>query len=501
MAERRQYRSMRHLALDHVDFLSIFDRFDEGIIIVDDQGRIVYYNDTMSRIDDLAPDATVGRRITEIYDLNEETSMIMRCLRAAAPIVNRTFFYRTRMGKVANTIHSVFPLIRDEKLIGAICFVKDYTLLEASITSITPSSQKQGVRNGAGYTFDDIVGRDPELLRCVNTAKMAANSPSPVMLYGETGTGKELFAQAIHHCSSRRKNRYIPINCAAIPENLLEGILFGTTRGAFTGALDRAGLFERASGGTLFLDEVNSMPIGLQAKILRVLQEKKVRRLGSLGEIDIDIKVVSSVNREPHLDIEDGVLRPDLFYRLGVVFIRIPPLRERIGDIDLLVAHFLEKIGDSLGTRVRKVDPRVMQVFAGYRWPGNVRELEHILEGAMNIAGRRESIAYRHLPAYFRHGRHVRPQGAKSEEDHRGQPAVPADPVHPQPVKTAHASVPSPSMRSLRDTRLGIERAMIVDALSDCRGNVTRAAGKLGISRQLLHYKMKKHGLLRRDFI
>lgn len=309
MAERRQYRSMRHLALDRVDFLSIFDRFDEGIIIVDHGGRIVYYNDTMSRIDDLKPDVTVGRRITEIYGLTNETSMIMRCLNAAEPIVNRTFFYRTRMGKVANTIHSVFPLIRDEKLIGAICFVKDYTPLEASIVSITPSSERTKYNSGPGFTFDDIVGRDPELLRCVNTARMAANSPSPVMLCGETGTGKELFAQAIHSFSSRRKKRYIPVNCAAIPESLLEGILFGTNRGAFTGALDRAGLFESASGGTLFLDEINSMPVGLQAKILRVLQEKKVRRLGSRNEVDTDIKTISSVNREPHLDIEDNVLR------------------------------------------------------------------------------------------------------------------------------------------------------------------------------------------------
>ncbi len=501
MAERRQYRSMRHLALDHVDFLSIFDCFDEGIIIVDDQGRIVYYNDTMSRIDDLKPDATVGRRVTEIYDLTVETSMIMRCLRAGEPIVNRTFFYRTRMGKVANTIHSVFPLIRDEKLIGAICFVKDYNLLEAGITSITPSSEKgEGDSSGAGYIFNDIVGHDPELLRCVNTAKMAANSPSPVMLCGETGTGKELFAQAIHNYSSRRKKRYIPINCAAIPENLLEGILFGTNRGAFTGALDRAGLFERASGGTLFLDEVNSMPIGLQAKILRVLQEKKVRRLGSLSEIDIDIKIISSVNREPHLDIEGSVLRPDLFYRLGVVFIRIPPLRERLSDIETLVAHFLEKIGHSLGTRVRRVEPRVMEVFAGYPWPGNIRELEHILEGAMNIAGRRESIAYRHLPAYFRNGRHPRAPGSDVEQRRRRTPFVaPSAGARRRPPKPPEAAVSS--MRSLPDTRLGIERNMIVGALSDCRGNVTRAAAKLGISRQLLHYKMKKYGLLRRDFM
>ena len=501
MAKRRQYRSMRHLALDHVDFLSIFDRFDEGIIIVDDQGRIVYYNDTMCRIDDLKPDVAIGRRVTEIYDLTDETSMIMRCLRAAEPLVNRTFFYRTRMGKVANTIHSVFPLIRDEKLIGAICFVKDYTLLEASITSITPSPEEEGRSSGAGYTFDDIVGRDPELLRCVNTARMAADSPSPVMLCGETGTGKELFAQAIHNFSSRRKQHYIPVNCAAIPENLLEGILFGTNRGAFTGALDRAGLFERASGGTLFLDEVNSMPIGLQAKILRVLQEKRVRRLGSLDEIDIDIKIISSVNREPHLDIEDSVLRPDLFYRLGVVFIRIPPLRERIGDIDMLVAHFLKKVGNHLGTRVRKVDARVMEVFAGYPWPGNVRELEHILEGAMNIARRQESIAYRHLPAYFRQGRRRRQtekaKAGKSPSRAQAAPAADGGGPHRTHPPVASAS----SLRSLPDTRLGIERSMIVGALNDCRGNVTRAAGKLGISRQLLHYKMKKHGLRRQDFM
>ena len=269
---------------------------------------------------------------------------------------------------------------------GAIMFVKDYQLLDKTMSNIRPPQKKGHYNNGTQYTFKNVKGNNPEFRRCINTAQMAANSPSPIMLYGETGTGKELFAQSIHNVSVRRKAGYIPVNCSAIPENLLEGILFGTTRGAFTGALDKPGLFEMANGGTLLLDEINSMPIGLQGKILRVLQEKKVRRVGSLKEIDIDAKIISSINIQPHQAIENNTLRADLFYRLGVVFIGIPPLVERKDDISLLVQFFVEKCSDTLGVRQHRLSKQVMDMFFTYQWPGNVRELEHIIEGAMNVA-------------------------------------------------------------------------------------------------------------------
>jgi arginine utilization regulatory protein len=508
MTQERPYKLPFHFELDNVDFLGVLEDFDEGVIIADPSGRIVYYNEAMGKIDDLNPDYAVGQRIVEVYDLNEDTSIIMECLKNGCPIVNRHLFYRTRIGKFANTIHRVYPLYRSGEMIGAICFVRDYHVLENTIASVAIPMRQSDPEVGTIYSFDDIVGINQLFQRAVNTALMAANSPSPIMLYGETGTGKELFAQSIHSHSLRRKRRYIPVNCAAIPENLLEGILFGTSKGAFTGALDKPGLFERANGGTIFLDEVNSMPIGLQAKILRVIQEKKVRRLGSLNEIEVDLKIVSSVSREPHRDIEDHILRPDLFYRLGVVFIRIPPLRERRDDLGLLVEHFLQKVGKSHGIRVRGLGHRVINSFYEYDWPGNVRELEHVIEGAINVVGNEETIRFKHLPHHFAGKFEI-----AGSRDGQSRSDTPTGSGRSATVPFREAASLSPGMRppetggrrpggasNLVEAQAQMEKELVCRALTESLGNVKNAALKLGISRQLLHYKLKKFGLDRKEF-
>jgi arginine utilization regulatory protein len=216
----------------------------------------------------------------------------------------------------------------------------------------------------------------------IRMARMSAASPSPIMISGETGTGKELFAQSIHNHSPRKKKPFIPVNCAAIPENLLEGILFGTSRGSFTGAIDKPGLFEQANGGTIFLDELDAMPLTLQVKLLRVIQEKKVRKLGSLKEIDLDVKILSSVGQQPLKIVQNGSLRMDLFYRMGVVSIMLPPLRERQEDMETLIQHFIAKYNQALGEKVESISSEVADLFVGYRWPGNVRELENVIERA-----------------------------------------------------------------------------------------------------------------------
>jgi arginine utilization regulatory protein len=474
---------MKELELDNVDYLSVLRDLDEGIIITDRKGVIVYYNPAMAKIDDLEPEYPLGKKVIEVYDLTDDTSVIMECLKNGRPIVNRHLFYRTRLGKVANTIHRVFPLFSGERLIGAVCFVRDYHVLAETIASIAMPNPKSERDNGTIYTFEDIIGDHPAFLRAVNTAMMAANSPSPIMLYGETGTGKELLAQSIHNHSVRKRRPYIPINCAAIPENLLEGILFGTSKGAFTGALNKPGLFERASGGSLLLDEVNSMPVNLQVKMLRVLQEKKVRRVGSLTEIDIDLKVISSVNKEPHRAIEEGSLRPDLFYRLGVVFIPLPPLRERREDIDKLVHHFLKKHGRSLAKTVPRVSEEVMALFNCYHWPGNVRELEHFIESGMNLAVPGESLALHHLQGYF-----------------RGQFNNWLFQNNSDPLLQISASESQPAPKSLVEIQAEREKNVIIQALEICGGNVSKAARRMGISRQLLRYKMIKYELDRKDF-
>ncbi len=488
------------LDLTYRDFLTVFDRLTAGVIIVNLRGTIIYYNDGMAKIDGLERASVVGKAVTEVYDLTPETSMLIQCLRTRKPTIDRPFFYQTRMGRVANTIHSAFPLFRNKSLKGAVCFVREYNALEEAFTHAPMPRPKVNLGNGTRFTFASIVGAAPEFLQAVNTAIMAAGTPSPVMLYGETGTGKELFAQAIHNQSRRSKARFTAINCAAIPENLLEGILFGTSKGAFTGAQDKPGLFEKTSGGTLFLDELNAMPVSLQAKILRVLQERKVRRVGSFAEIEIDLKVISSVNRQPHLAISEKTLRPDLFYRLGVVFIPIPPLRERKEDLERLMHHFMEKHSHALGKHPASFSKEVLDHFLAYHWPGNVRELEHVIEGALNLVGPGHTIEMDHLQSHLPTWYRMRNQPSTPDSHFPDQTPAP-DAGHPsKEIPGAPKPVGGRRTKSLIKTQEERERRLIAGALQNFKGNVTQAARSMGISRQLLHYKMKKHRISRSNF-
>jgi arginine utilization regulatory protein len=285
----------------------------------------------------------------------------------------------------------------------------------------------------------------------------------------------------------------VAINCAAIPENLLEGLLFGTSEGAFTGAIDKAGLFETADGGTFFLDEINAMSPGLQVKLLRFLQERKVRRVGAMREINVDLKVISSVNVLPHAAIESGSMRADLFYRLAVVFISIPPLRERMEDLDRLGTHFLAKANGHLGKQVTGIAMDVMNRFNHYTWPGNVRELEHVIEGAMNMVGAEATIQMHHLsvPLLMESPRQATaPSHARSANNG----------TRFSPAFSASSKEPARSDLTLVEMKTKSEIASIQAALTASRGNAADAARRLGISPQLMHYKLKRLGIDRRVF-
>jgi arginine utilization regulatory protein len=491
--DREALRTAATRILAGVDGLGLLGIYDEGVIVADVEGRIVFYNEAQAKIDDLPVDYVLGRHVNEIYTLDRESSLIMRCLDSGEAIYGHLFFYRTRRGKVANTICSAYPLRHDGKLAGCICIVKNYNLLERTITSasLIPSDQRPSLGNGTRFQFTDIIGSDEAFLKALKIARLAADSPSPIMLCGETGTGKEIFAQSIHNYSARGARPFVAINCAAIPENLLEGLLFGTTRGAFTGAVTRQGIFEQAHGGTLFLDELNAMPINLQAKLLRVLQEQRLRRVGGSEDIAIDLKVLSSVNEAPHAAIKAGRLRTDLYYRLGVVFIAIPPLRERPADIDLLTRHFIHVQNRKLNKLVSGISREVMDLFRRYHWPGNVRELEHIVEGTMNVLGGEDRIERRHLPIHFFHPdfgalTHERPAAAASMTP---RAATPTSVPH-------HRTRPDTASRGdLIAQQQRRECELIKEHLAAAGGNAAEAARRLGISRQLLHYKLKKYCL------
>ena len=312
-----------------------------------------------------------------------------------------------------------------------------------------------------------LVGHSTAIRKVYQAIEQVAAAKTSVMLLGETGTGKEMVARAIHEASPRRDNLFVPVNCAAIPADILESELFGHSRGAFTGAhKDRIGKFELAQGGTLFLDEITEMDFHLQAKLLRVLQEKTIERLGSNQPIELDIRIIAATNRDPVEAVEEKKLRQDLYYRLNVFSIELPPLRERLGDVPLLARHFLEKHAAELGYACPEILPAAMEWLEAYSWPGNIRELENMMERALVLTRGQEPVGLSHLPGCEESG--------KGEDTYR--------------VGPAGSLALAPQLEAL-------EKRLIYRALEAAGNNKAEAARLLEISERSLWYKVKKYGL------
>lgn len=326
--------------------------------------------------------------------------------------------------------------------------------------------ENQFLRDEAGQIGKSIIGESPAIRKVHQAIAQVAAEKATVLIAGETGTGKELVARAIHQQSPRKNALFVAVNCAAIPSEMLESELFGHERGAFTGAVkERIGKFELADGGTLFLDEVTEMPIALQAKLLRALQEGTIERLGSNRQLNVDIRVVAATNRDPMLAIKEGKLREDLYYRLNVFRIDLPPLRDRLSDIKILAAHFLKK-------RNVRIDEDAASLLENYAWPGNIRELENVLERAAIVCGG-QLIKTENLPADM---------------------VKKTDSVAPQLTDTNGLSNPKLSL-SLPDALESIEIQMISEALKQANGNKSRAAKLLEISERSLWYKLSRYHL------
>jgi len=481
-----------------------FDDHSEGVMIVNIHTEIIYYNEAQGLIDDLSPAEALGKTILDLYRVGDNTSFpSLRCLFGRTALRNHACFYRTHLGKLVNSIHNVFPLFSGESVLGCICFISDYGGISSQFNTAPREEARAEQRaegseagkterlDSGGYVFEDIITRNVRFKAVLEEAKRAAETPSPVMIYGETGTGKEMMAQAIHNQSPRWNRPFMALNCAAIPEALLEGILFGTTKGAFTGALDKPGAMELASGGTLFLDEINSMPLGLQSKILRAVQEQMVRRVGAAKETRVNLKIISACNIHPKIAVAGGDMRPDLFYRLGVVIIAIPPLRDRKDDLPPLTRHFIAKLNEKLAKRIDGVSPQVSRAFMQYHWPGNARELEHALEGAMNIAIGTTTLELYHFNDLYASLAY----GDSDSEAHSIYEELPAGrgfPRRPQPAAPAEPSEAGDEPEELRN---------LVGALEACGGNASKAARLLGISPQLMNYRMKKYQLKKQCII
>jgi arginine utilization regulatory protein len=413
------------------------------------------------------------KNLLDVFMFKEDqTSTLVKALQEGQETTNVKQTYFNNKGREISTINNTIPILEDGKIQGAVEIAHDITKLERLI---------KGNMNHKGtprFTFDSIIGNSPALKQVIDSAKRATRTSSYVLIVGETGTGKELFAQSIHNGSSRFSAPFISQNCAALPDNLIESLLFGTKRGAFTGAIDQPGLFEQANGGTLLLDEINSLNLNLQAKLLCVLQEKTIRRVGDTKDIPVDVRVIANTNEEPIYAIRNNHLREDLYYRLGVVTIFIPPLRERKEDIPLLVQSFIKKYNERFQMNVKGLSKEVIQSFNDYEWHGNVRELEHIIEAAMNIMmDEEETIVYSHLPYQYRSRMHM-----KEKMD---------------PISTVDTFIKEQADMSapLKDQMELFEKEYIQQVLRKNGYNISRTAAVLGLSRQSLQYRLKKLNL------
>ncbi len=455
---------------------AILHEIEEGVHIVDKDGVTLVYNNSMEKIEGLDEAQVVGKHLLDVFpNWTQENSTLLTALENETPIVKGHQTYLNLKGKKIRTSNTTYPVYSGDNLIGAVEIAKDLTEvsnMSEEIISLRQQLIKPRKKGGDGkqyYTFENIVGRENVVLQAIKIGQRAAGTVSSVMIVGETGTGKELFAQSIHELSPRVDKPFIAQNCAAIPESLLEAILFGSTRGSFTGAQDRPGLFEQADGGTLFLDEINSMSLPLQAKILRVLQESYVRRIGGQKDIPVDVRIIAASNEEPRHLVEDGLFRKDLYYRINVINLKIPPLRERLNDIPLLTDHFIRHYNETLGKDVWMMSQEIMEGFQSYLWPGNVRELQNFIESAMNMIGDEHVINREHLP------NHV--------EELLVERSIKSD------------SVDYNEIESLPNYLGKLEADVIKYHYNQFGGNITQTAKKLGLSRQNLQHKIKKYGI------
>ncbi len=452
-------------------YKKIIDEVDIGIHAVDKNGRTIIYNKKMREIESMDSKDVLHKNLLDVFMFHEnQNSTLVRALQNGEKAINVKQTYFNNKGTEITTVNHTFPFIQNGFIQGAVEIAKDITKIERLMR------QKSARKKETFFTFNSIIGKSEPIQEVIELSKRASRTSSSILITGETGTGKELFAQSIHTGSPRSSAPFVSQNCAAIPDTLIEGLLFGTVKGAFTGATDTPGLFEQAAGGTLLLDEINSLNIHLQAKLLRVLQEKKVKRLGSPKEMPVDVRVIATINEDPAEAIAQNRLRKDLYYRLGVVTLFIPPLRERLNDIPLLVKRFIAKYNKLFQMNVLGVEQNVLNSFNSYHWPGNVRELEHLIEASMNLLLDEEWIQFDHLPFQYRKHFMVKTDLPPASDL--------ISFVEDEPEKT-----------SLKNQLNLVEKHVIEQYLHKNHFNISSTAKQLGLSRQSLQYRLKKLGI------
>jgi arginine utilization regulatory protein len=462
-------KSLSYLQYVNKLYERILDEVEVGVHAVDETGKTIIYNKKMMQMESMDLHDVIDKNLLDVFMFkDDQSSTLVQALQEGKETTNVKQTYFNNKGREITTINNTFPIFKDGEIQGAVEIANDVTKLERLMKG------NMNTKGTTRFTFDHIIGNSPAIKEVIEFAKRAARTSSYVLIVGETGTGKELFAQSIHNASNRLSAPFISQNCAALPDNLIESLLFGTKRGAFTGAIDSPGLFEQAIGGTLLLDEINSLNLNLQAKLLRVLQEKMIRRVGDTKDTAVDVRVIANINEDPIDAIANDHLRKDLYYRLGVVTLFVPPLRDRKEDIPLLVQHFIEKYNQRFQMNVKGLSEEVTRSFMEYDWLGNVRELEHIIEAAMNIIMDEEEIQYSHLPFQYRSKMQMK------------EMMIPLSTVDHFIKESNDVTVP------LKDQMELFERSYIEHILKKNDFNISKSANLLGLSRQSLQYRMKK---------
>jgi len=446
---------------------AVINSTQDAISVVDEEGKGIMINPAYTRLTGLTEEDVIGKPAS--VDIAEGKSMHYKVLKTREPVYN----VRMKVGpNKKDVIVDVAPIIVGEKLKGSVGVIKDVSEIK-KLTEELNQAKKLIRQLRAKYTFSDIVGKSDKMQRIINLARKAAHTPVTVLLRGESGTGKELFAHAIHNESPRSKYKFVRVNCASLTDSILESELFGYEEGAFTGAKKggKKGLFEEADGGTIFLDEIGKINFNLQAKLLRVLQEKEIVRVGGSKPINVDVRIIAATNTDLESAIENGKFRRDLYYRLNVFPLEIPPLRKRKEDLPLLVKHIIKKLNQEYGKTVRGISDAAMLKLSSYEWPGNVRELENILGRAMIYVSFEEGIVdIDDLP--------VLDDKCESDSD-----------------KFTFNDRFTLEKVDLAEIIARTERRAIISALKKADGNRTKAADILGIAVRSLYYKLSKYGI------
>lgn len=455
----------------------------DGITIINMEGEILFTAKLNSKLQNQNDSSELlGKNFLEVYEnLNSKNSSTIKAMELGVPIYVENQFLKAKGQEGIKITSLSIPIKSGNRIVGAIDLstqemaeVNSQDIVKIDLSSANfpiDSTKKLLKRSMAVFTEDQIIAVDDNMKKIRDYIRVVAACDLPVMIYGETGTGKEVFAQAIHNAGGRKDKPFIAQNCAAIPETLLESILFGTARGAFTGSVDNKGLFELADGGTLFLDEINSMPIHLQSKLLRVLQDGYFRSLGSKETKTSNVKIIAALNTDPATAIREGNLRRDIYYRLSMMTLRIPPLRERRKDISHFVKFYVNKHNGTFHKNVQYIATELLEKFEAYDWPGNVRELEHMVVYGMSMVDEnRTTLRYEDVQDKFLE---LTGTGDKRAEK---RPALGT---------------------SLKMAVEEYERDLISQAVAASNGNLSDAARILDIPRQTLQRKAKQYGISR----